>query len=154
MPLIGSSGNCGPACFCKALDWDLDKYLNTAKIQTGHRDGKGVDPEGLVKALRKEGWKARWSQNNTVENCLDFLEEYPAKGKIFLDYFDWNFGAIDGHYVLFEGLDRYGNLKVWNPDIPEKEVFILPRSKFEQEWFDYTIDTYDFLWRVAIFAHK
>lgn len=155
MPLMYTAGNCGPKTLCRILQWDIDKYLNDAKAVMGHIEGKGVEPSGFVKALQKNGYKARWSQNNTLEACDDFLEEWQTKkGIVVLDYYDELFGSTDGHYVQYLGRAKYGNLKVWNPDIPEKDEFILPLDWFKIKWHDYSIDTFDFLYRVAIFAHK
>ena len=140
-------------CFCKALGWDTAKYLNDAKSLMGHVDGKGVDPSGLVKAFRKQGYKATWHEHATLEECIDFLHGQ-KNAIVVLDYWDDNFGSCDGHYVLFRGLTQHGNLRIWNPDAPTIEEFVLYRSKFLNSWYDYTIDTFRLLQRVAVFAHQ
>ncbi len=153
MPIEQTPGNCGPRCFCKAVGWDWAKYGNDAKSLMGHVDGKGVDPDGLVKAFRKQGYKSRWSEQNTVPGLVAFLEEHKS-GIVIVNYTDFNFEMIAGHYVLFYGLDKNGNLRTWNPDVSEKEEFILPRKNFETVWHDYTVDTFDLLENVAVFAHR
>lgn len=149
MPLRESTALCGP----KVLSHALDITIPEAQADSHWVASQGTDPGNMVKALRKHGYKVEMREHCTVGMLESFREKHD-KSIVIIDYFDDLFGAADGHYVIFLGLDGHGDVKVWNPD-SESDYMVLPRKKLEMNWYDYKINDNSTIYRgLAIFAHK
>lgn len=149
MPLSDNVGLCAPNVLSRALDITVQESQSLCKW----REGKGSDPYDVAKGLRKHGWNVKVREHCTVEHLEHFRASY-ANTIIIPCYRDDLFGFTDGHYVLYYGLDGYGDLRVYNSDAKCDEM-ILPRAKFEINWFDYKIDDHSVIYRrLAILAYK
>ncbi len=149
MPLLESSALCGPRVFAYALGIPIPE----AQEACGWQSSKGTEPEGMVKGLRKYGYKAIFRQNCSLEELVEHLatHKHPL---VILDYFDWHLAGADGHYILFYGLDQYGDVRGWNPDFNSEE-WTLYRRYLENNWYDYRINPpHEIIRRGAILAHK
>lgn len=150
MPLLDSPGLCGPKVIARILGVSVQE----AQTLCGWKEGKGAEPENLVKGLRSSGYRAQWREFLSVEDLVRYIAEHDVP-VIIVDYFDELNGGTEGHYAIFMGLDEYGDIKLWNPDNPECKWIILPRAVFELRWYDYRIfDPSIILRRGAIMAHK
>lgn len=149
MPLSESTALCGPKVLARALGISIPD----AQSICNWRSSKGADPNDVGKGLRKHGYAVKVREHNTVEGIEEFRTTHPNT-VIILCYWDDLFGSADGHYVIYYGLDAYGDLRVYNPDANSSEM-VLPRSKFEANWFDYKIDDHSVIYRrLAILAYK
>jgi len=149
VPLSESTALCGPKVLAHALNITIPEAQALSKWQAS----KGTEPRDMVSALRKSGYKAVAREHCTVELLIEFKEAH-SNPIIILDYWDDNFRSADGHYVIFLGLDKDGDIVVWNPDF-DTESMTMIRGRFELNWFDYKIDDNGVIYkRMAIMAYK
>lgn len=151
MPHLDSPGLCGP----KTISHILNISVQEAQTACKWREGKGSEPEQLVRALRKAGWQARYVPFQTIHALVYFLHHERPNGRVIVNYWDDMNGGTEGHYAEFLGLDEYGDVMLWNPDNPDKEHMILPREVFWMRFYDFRIDDVSSLLRGgAIYAYK
>lgn len=154
MPLLSQSARCGP----RLMSHILKVELHRAQEITGWRDQKGAEPEGLVSAFEQYGYEAKFIQNTSLEECEIFLKtNRRRKPHVILDYWDWFFGTLDGHYAELTGFNAQGDPILLNLDFEDttSQGFVtLPRNIFLLFWFDYRIDSTELIKRGAIFAKR
>lgn len=150
MPHLDSPGLCGP----KVIQHILGISLQEAQTACRWKESKGAEPERLVTALRKAGYKADYRVFQTIHALVHYLLT-EQNGVVIVNYWDDMNGGTEGHYAQFLGLDEYGDVAIWNPDNPETNRVILPRDVFWGRFYDYRIDDMGKILRGgAIYAKK
>ena len=150
MPHLDSPGLCGP----KVIAHVLGISVQDAQTACKWTEGKGAEPEQLVRALRKAEYKTAYQPFQTLHALVYFLNK-KSNGIVIVNYWDDMNGGTEGHYAQFLGLDEYGDVVLWNPDNPDVQRMVLPREVFQLRWYDFRIEDIGTILRGgAIFAYK
>ncbi len=128
-PFKQTTGFCGPASLRMVLDYyDIKKSEKELAKLSGCSKSKGVEAEGLLKAVKKFGLKGFIKDFSKIKD----IKKYVQKKKIPV-IVDWSSQA-EGHYSVVAGIDNK-NIYLQDPELGK--VRKLKIHDFKRIWFDF-----------------
>mgnify|MGYP001120390021 CR=1 FL=1 len=128
-PFRQKSGYCGPASLKMVLGF-LGVKITEKKLAelSGCSRTRGIGAEGLVRAARELGFRARVKDFSDLKD----VEEWVNRRKIPV-IVDW-FAFEGGHYSVVSGIDRE-NIYLEDPGLGHRRA--MKRTTFKRLWFDF-----------------
>lgn len=128
IPYKDTSGYCGPASLKMVLKkYGIDKSEEHLARLSGATKRYGVDDDGMLKAVKKLGFKAIAKEYSTLDEIKSYLKKDIP---VIVGWFSVN----EGHYSVVVGLDAK-NIKIADPEFGK--VREMSRKDFEKVWFSY-----------------
>ena len=127
-PFRQTPGLCGPASLKIILDYYGFK-ISEAKLAkiSGAKKEKGINPEGLKKALKFLGLSGFWKENGEIEDLKYFL-------KLNLPLIVNWFSQSEGHYSVVIGFEKE-KIILMDPEIAG--VKKIPIKEFKKIWWNF-----------------
>ena len=128
-PFKQTTGFCGPASLRIVLDYfGIKKSEKELAKLSGCSKSKGVEAEGLLKAVKKFGLKGFIKDFSKIKD----IKKYVLKKKIPV-IVDW-FSEDEGHYSVVAGIDNK-NIYLQDPEL--SKIRKLEINDFKRIWFDF-----------------
>ncbi len=123
-----TSYSCGPVSLKMILNYyGVNRSEKSLIKLASARKGYGCDPDDLVQAAEKLGFKAIYKQNSSIKEIKHYLSK---KIPVIVDWFS---PTALGHYSVVVGLDRK-NLIYADPQFGR--IKKMKVDQFENRWFE------------------
>lgn len=120
---------CGPAALRILLSYfGVVKSEQSLAELCGTTARKGTRPDQLIRAVKRLGFRVKFSENGTWRVLNDYINH--KRLPVLVDWFMVN----DGHYSVACGLDRK---TVWLADPSSGKIINMSWEVFRRCWFDF-----------------
>ncbi len=124
-----TTGFCGPVSLRIVLDYfGIKKSEKELAKLSGCSKSKGVEAEGLLKAVKKFGLKGFIKDFSEISDIRKYV-----KNKKIPVIVDW-FSQDEGHYSVVADIDN-GNIYLQDPELGRVQKLNI--DKFKRIWFDF-----------------
>ena len=121
---------CGPASLKAVLaQYDDDYELEELADEIGASEESGADPEDIIDAAKRLGYKAWIERDSTFDRLQELIEAGVPP------IVDW-FKDDDGHYSVVNDINDT-EIEIMDPELGEKKW--ITREEFDPIWFDFPI---------------